>query len=709
MNLRQKTILIILGTLAMLMLSFYLITRFVLLDNYETLERQIAQEETASAARILTWYQGRMLQTLADWADWDDTYAFVESRDPAFVASNLVPETFSANHLDLIAIHDIHGQPLYAQAFDREAGEPRPLSAAEQEVFERLFALRGGAPFPPGIFVHRFENALYLLAMHPIRQSDTTGQPRGTLFMARRFNETLTAEFTRMLGKTVRVRNILDHPDCFAVARQMAARGEAWRLDMPGPETLRGRILLQNRDGFATGLLDVHLDRPVARHAERTAAILIALFLLAALCFGLGVLWLIQTQILARLRRMMHQTRHIADSTDTSIRLHPGGDDELAALADSINRMLDALVRVDAQRLESERQLRTITDNMTVGTTLLDSTLRVLAVNPCMRRWFPEAFPTPETEPTGMEGLLDDAAVCRRVLQTGIAETVDFSIPGTSGTRRFIATYCPIPGTDGRMHQLLRLLEDVTERRRMEERLEQTRRLQAVGTLAAGIAHEINNPLNSLQLRMGMLEMQLEDGAPPPRDLLLQRVRDLTRDIERIRDIVRHMRALVRARANQDAAVGAVDLAPVVEAGLDILRAQLQEHHVDVTCTLTPDLPPVKAEARPLELVLVNLVVNAVHALRDAHTPDPRIRIQAYPRGGSVFLDVEDNGPGLGGNPDKIFDPFFTTKAESESMGIGLSLVLGMIAGWDAGIEAGASPLGGALFRLELQTAGDDA
>lgn len=721
MNLRQKTILIILGTLAMLMVCFYLITRFVLLRNYETLETQIAERDVASTARILTWYKGKMLQTLADWADWDDTYAFMETRDPAYVASNLVPETYAANDFDLLALYDTTGRPVYAKFHERDTHTLRPLSEDEQDVFQRLFRPGAGTPLSPGIHLQRFDNRLLFLATHPIRQSNMEGEPRGTMFLGRLLDARLVTEFTRMLGNPVTVRDILDHPDCFAVARQMTRHADPWILDMPTPDTLRGRVLLPNHDGNPVALLDVHLERPVTRHAERTAAILIALFLLAALCFGLGILWLIQTQILTRLLRMMEETRHIAESTDPALRLDPGGADELSALAGSINRMLEALGRANAQRMESERQLRTITDNMTIGTTLLDTSLRVLAVNPCMRDWFPDPAPAPapdpdrgdagpsvaDTEDAGStdSGVLDDADICRRVLESGVPESADFTLSSRAGVRRYIATYCPIPGADGRFQQLLRLLEDVTERKRMEERFEQTRRLQAIGTLAAGIAHEINNPLNSLQLRMGMLEMQLEDGTIPPQDTLLNRVRDLMRDIERISDIVRHMRALVRTRTNQEPAIEAVDLHTIVGAGLDILQAQVREHGIRLDCEIPPGLPAVRAEARPLELVLVNLVVNAMQALRDARTNEPRIRLRAHAGHAAVFLEVEDNGPGLGENPDELFDPFFTTKSETESMGIGLSLVLAMIAGWDAGIEAGASSLGGARFRLEFQIA----
>ena len=252
-------------------------------------------------------------------------------------------------------------------------------------------------------------------------------------------------------------------------------------------------------------------------------------------------------------------------------------------------------------------------------------------------------------------------------------------------------------------------LADVTERRaqaeqidRQREALRQSEKLTAMGSLLAGVAHELNNPLAIVMGRASLLEGKAGEG-------------ELAADAQRIREaadrcgrIVRTFLAMARSRPVQRAEVQLNDL---VRAAVELLQYGFRSHGIDVVVELAPGLPTVHADADQLGQVVLNLLVNVQHALAGAPAPR-RVRVETAletPRPGRpprVWLRVADNGPGV---PDelreRIFDPFFTTKAEGAGTGLGLSVSRSIVREHGGALQLEAqTPLGatGASFRVSL-------
>jgi signal transduction histidine kinase len=225
------------------------------------------------------------------------------------------------------------------------------------------------------------------------------------------------------------------------------------------------------------------------------------------------------------------------------------------------------------------------------------------------------------------------------------------------------------------------------------EQLVRAERLASVGRLAAGLAHEIGNPLSAM---LGYVELLRDDPAADPaltRDVLER----LHREIERIHRIMQDLLAYSRPAPERALPV---DAGEVIRAALELMRPQRRFHEVELACDVPPDLPPVVASPGRLTQVLVNLLLNAADAVGGAG----RVVCRARRDGAAVVIEVADSGPGV--PPElrgQIFDPFFTTKEPGQGTGLGLATSRSLCESFDATLALVPTPPGtGATFAVRL-------
>jgi PAS domain S-box-containing protein len=210
---------------------------------------------------------------------------------------------------------------------------------------------------------------------------------------------------------------------------------------------------------------------------------------------------------------------------------------------------------------------------------------------------------------------------------------------------------------------VLAFARDVTERVRLRAQLEQADRLTALGMMAAGVAHEINNPLTFISLAADLLRQRVGADDGTNRELL----DDIGEGVERVAAIVRDLRVYSRY---EDEPLGAVDLETVLHGAGRIVAHELRSRIRLVR--VTDSLPPVRGVTRRLEQVLVNVYLNAAQAFPDEQS-DATISVRAHVTENTVQIDVADNGPGMA--PEvlaRIFEPFFTMRPTGTGTGLGL-------------------------------------
>ncbi|MFP4597486.1 MAG: sensor histidine kinase [Persicimonas sp.] len=235
--------------------------------------------------------------------------------------------------------------------------------------------------------------------------------------------------------------------------------------------------------------------------------------------------------------------------------------------------------------------------------------------------------------------------------------------------------------------------------RQTQDSLIRSEKLASVGQLAAGVAHEVGNPLAAIG---GYMEL-LEEG-----DLDEETTRDIIersgREVERIRTTIRDLLDYSREESAPDSQT--VALGVCIDEAINLVSAQPKARRVSIERDVPDDLPTIEAVGPQIVQVLVNLLINAVDALADAD--QPRIEIVAEHRSApeELVVRVGDNGPGLDTEtPQRIFDPFFTTKDPGEGTGLGLSICLRIMRRLDGDIRVESAPGEGTTFELVFPVA----
>ena len=255
---------------------------------------------------------------------------------------------------------------------------------------------------------------------------------------------------------------------------------------------------------------------------------------------------------------------------------------------------------------------------------------------------------------------------------------------------------------DGAPRYALGTVADITEQRQLEGRLRLADRLISAGTLAAGVAHEINNPLAYVLGNVELMRLAVDDD-PAAAVRFGRSLADMADGLERIRSIVRDLRTFARPEQSD---VRAVDPRDVCDAAIRIVTPVVR-HRARVETDYAADTPHVEANESRLGQVIVNLVLNASHAMpedRSATEGVIRVRTRAVDR--AAVIDVEDNGVGI--PPEvlpRIFDPFFTTKGSADGTGLGLSICHGIVASLGGRIDVDSARDRGTRFTITLSRA----
>ena len=238
-------------------------------------------------------------------------------------------------------------------------------------------------------------------------------------------------------------------------------------------------------------------------------------------------------------------------------------------------------------------------------------------------------------------------------------------------------------------------------RREAQAELRQADRLSAIGTLAAGVAHEINNPLAYVLLNLQYLVRELPklNREPERLDVLVDRLKEAQHGAARVRSIVRDLRDF---SSPGQAAMGAVDLRRALAAAINVSRAQVDDSVLLVADYA--DVPPVRGDAARLEQVFLNLIVNAAHALDLGSSGRREVKLSLFPVDSDrVGVEVRDNGVGIPAELlDRVFDPFFTTKPAGMGTGLGLPICHSIVTSHGGAINVESQAGKGTTFRVTL-------
>jgi signal transduction histidine kinase len=235
------------------------------------------------------------------------------------------------------------------------------------------------------------------------------------------------------------------------------------------------------------------------------------------------------------------------------------------------------------------------------------------------------------------------------------------------------------------------IIDNITDRIRLEDQLVQTEKLTSIGLLAAGIAHEVNTPLAVISSYSQMLRKEIS-----PEDSRYRLLEKITKQTFRASEIVNSLLNFSRTSATE---FNEIDIHQVISETLSLLEHQFKTARIHVERELRADCPMTYGNAGKLQQVFLNLFVNA----RDAMPSGGELRILTDSFDSKIEILVQDTGIGISReNVKKIYDPFFTTKAAGKGTGLGLSVSYGIIQEHAGNISVESKPGVGTSFKLEL-------
>ena len=293
------------------------------------------------------------------------------------------------------------------------------------------------------------------------------------------------------------------------------------------------------------------------------------------------------------------------------------------------------------------------------------------------------------------------------ILLTGHASTADGVAGIKSGAFDYLTKPVEFDHLIGKVRQAYDLIlrreeqrQEARLRRRMEKQMILTERLASLGTLATGVAHEINNPLAIIRESAGWMGMILKkpEMADMPRKADFEKGIDkIEKGVERARRITHQLLEFVQ---KPEKSASETDLATLIQESVELVRREAINQGVEVVCDLDENVEPIISDSYQLRQVLLNLVTNAIHATKK----NGRITLGLKrAEANSVQFLVSDTGSGIAPeNLERIFEPFFTTKSPGKGTGLGLFVTQGIIERLGGTIEVVSALNAGTTFTVTL-------
>jgi two-component system NtrC family sensor kinase len=393
-------------------------------------------------------------------------------------------------------------------------------------------------------------------------------------------------------------------------------------------------------------------------------------------------------------------------------RLLPIIADILAPFLASIELSEDLAYEVALRSREIEEQRRFITlviDCLPVGLYVVDREYRIQIWN--------------RKREMGTQGLKRDEVVGRpvfevltrqpagqlreefdEVFRTGQARQLELEVATGGEPKYYRISKIPMRQDGITISHVITIGEDVTEAYVAQQRILQSEKLAAIGQLAAGIMHEINNPLATIGACVAALENRLDDEIPPPqRAAIREYLEIIDKEVQRCERIVDGLLDFSRPKGKAKAPV---NVSAILEDTLFLLKHHKRFKKIEVRLELADDLPEVEANAEQLIQVFMAIMLNALDAMEEGGVLTVR-SMRGTANHDEVEVQIEDTGAGISRTElPKIFEPFYTTKPPGRGTGLGLSICYGIVAEHAGRLEADSQPGRGSTFRVFLPRSG---
>ncbi len=711
MSIRTKIGIILLCAVICFCAAEYAVQRFVFLPGFFALEHDEAVKDAKRVTKAIN-NEIRHLSTLAwDWAAWDDTYEFVKSPSGEYIESNLVLSTFTGNQLNLIYICDGSGRVVWGKKYDLIKEKEieldlfpgdalpatHPLLADKEETDQPVNEIKGILLTNAGPLI---------VAAIPILKSNMNGPSRGTFIMGR----FMRPDLVRQIAEQTQVDFSLMPMDASAPRQELEdnlSSPLAYAVEAVDEDLLKVRFVLPDITGKPAIALTTQSYRKISKKGHETVQIGILSMLVAGMGILLLVLLSLKKTILQPISMLNQQVLAIRETGDLSKKVTLDRNDEIGMLAKAFDRMVSRIERItrdnieinkqlrrdnekrkqaEAALAESEKRFRALIEQAGDAVFLYDTDGNFRLVNPAAC----ECLGYAKNQLLALSVYDVDPDAARRAYPYCLWENINDNQPVVFETRhlRKDDSYVPVEISltaikySGEQF-ILAISRDIAQRKQADEKIHQARKMEALTTLTAGIAHNFNNILTVI---IGCAELS---SARLPKDNpaanLLKKIEDAG---SRAKEIVWQ---LIRFSQRQENNFKLVQVDSVIEKEIRSAES-VTAGKIKLISQWQPDSYPVIGDSDQIGDLIKNLLANAVESIKkDSGVVEVQLDNIADPsaagignaslkKGKYIRLTVRDNGRGIEPfHMERIFDPYFTTKDFSKGAGMGLAVVRGLV------------------------------
>jgi diguanylate cyclase (GGDEF)-like protein/PAS domain S-box-containing protein len=470
---RVKATLITTLTIGGLIAALYATSRAILLESFSRLESRTAASNLGRARDAILEELKGLDATCADWAYWDETYAFAGNGNRAYVEANLMESALANLQANVMLFLDASGRVVYGTGFDLGRERKTPLPSGLLEHFTPGSLLLQDRETGEASGIVSLPQGFLLLSARPVLKSDRKGPVAGTLAFGRYLDIEHTSAVTHLTLTTARALGQDEGLPHWGAVRPL------------GADEIVSSGVLDDIYGKPGLVLSVTMPRAIYQHGRTTVFYLLLSLIAVGLVSELVAYALLDRAVLVRLSRLSAGVRHVAETGNAAERLNMPGRDELADLADGINAMLESLERSEeAARAERDR-LEMLTEAIGVGIAVISRDYRTVWANRVLKAVFGEVEGSCCHITYNQQAEVCDGCGVREVFETGrdqvVHEQVGRDKDGNTVWSQIIAS--PIRDREGNITAALEVVVPITDRKQAEEIIRHQARYDALTDL----------------------------------------------------------------------------------------------------------------------------------------------------------------------------------------------------------------------------------